>query len=164
LRIYGKGLTRSANKRVGNKAIALKQCRKVIIRDISILMGRHFGILATGVDYLTIDNLKIDTNRDGRDIDSCRKLHISNCSVNSPYEVQGRWYKGAGCGYVSGAVEYDRSVAAPSAWAAVRLKNGNAPISGNQHCYLRGVNRKGDASAIQILDEPGVPEDRDLQR
>src|SRR5258706_556569 len=48
-----------------NKSISLKLCRNVIIRDISILHGGHFAILATGVDNLTIDNLKIDTNRDG---------------------------------------------------------------------------------------------------
>ncbi len=70
-----------------NKAIALKLCRSVIIRDISILMGGHFAILATGVDNLTIDNLKIDTNRDGMDIDSCRNVRISNCSVNSWYNA-----------------------------------------------------------------------------
>ncbi|HMJ61320.1 MAG TPA: glycoside hydrolase family 28 protein, partial [Bryobacteraceae bacterium] len=85
-RIYGKGLTRSANKRVGNKAISLKLCRNVVIRDVSILMGGHFGILATAVDNLTIDNVKIDTNRDGMDIDSCRNVRISNCSVNTPYD------------------------------------------------------------------------------
>jgi len=34
--------------------------------------GGHFGILATGVDNLTIDNLRIDTNRDGMDVDCCR--------------------------------------------------------------------------------------------
>ena len=48
--------------------------------------GGHFGILATGVDNLTIDNLKIDTNRDGMDIDCCRNVRISNCSVNSPWD------------------------------------------------------------------------------
>ena len=68
----------------GNKAIALKLCRNVILRDFSISQGGHFGILATGVDNLTIDNLKIDTNRDGIDIDCCRNVRISNCSVNSP--------------------------------------------------------------------------------
>ena len=31
------------------------------IRDISILNGGHFAILATGVDDLTIDNIRIDT-------------------------------------------------------------------------------------------------------
>ena len=40
--------------------------------------------MATGVDNLTIDNLKIDTNRDGMDIDACRNVRISNCSINSP--------------------------------------------------------------------------------
>lgn len=84
--IYGKGLTRTANKRVGNKAIALKLSRNVTIRDVSILMGGHFAILATGVDNLTIDNIKIDTNRDGIDVDSCRHVRISNASVNSPWD------------------------------------------------------------------------------
>jgi polygalacturonase len=70
----------------GNKAIALKLCRNVIIRDISILHGGHFAILATGVDNLTIDNLKIDTNRDGIDIDACKNVRVSNCTVNSPFD------------------------------------------------------------------------------
>jgi polygalacturonase len=70
----------------GNKAISLKLCRNVMIRDVSILHGGHFAILATGVDNLTIDNVKIDTNRDGIDIDCCRQVRISNCSVNSPFD------------------------------------------------------------------------------
>jgi polygalacturonase len=68
------------------KAISLKLCRNVIIKDVSILQGGWFGILATGVDNLTIDDVKIDTNRDGMDIDSSRNVHISNCSVNSPHD------------------------------------------------------------------------------
>jgi polygalacturonase len=68
----------------GNKAIALKRARDVTLRDFSILNGGHFALLATGVDTLTIDNLKVDTNRDGFDIDSCRNVRISNSSVNSP--------------------------------------------------------------------------------
>ncbi len=71
---------------VGNKAIALKNCRNVTLRDFSILHGGHFAILATGVDNLTIDNLRIDTNRDGIDIDACSNVRISNCSVNSPWD------------------------------------------------------------------------------
>ena len=69
---------------LGNKAISLKNCRNVLLRDFSILNGGHFALLATGVDNLTIDNVKVDTNRDGLDIDSCRNVRISNCSVNSP--------------------------------------------------------------------------------
>jgi polygalacturonase len=95
-RIWGRGLSRGewpeaglppANAPgAGNKAIALKRCRNVILRDFSILAGGHFGILATGVDNLAIDGISIDTNRDGMDIDACRNVHISNCSVNSPWD------------------------------------------------------------------------------
>jgi hypothetical protein len=86
--INGKGLTRGGSSKVGlgNKAIALKLCRNVILKDFSILTGGHFCLLATGVDNLTIDNVKLDTNRDGFDIDCCRHVHISNCSVNSPFD------------------------------------------------------------------------------
>ena len=69
---------------LGNKAISLKLCRNVLLRDFSVVNGGHFALLATGVDNLTIDNVKVDTNRDGFDIDSCRNVRISNCSVNSP--------------------------------------------------------------------------------
>jgi polygalacturonase len=71
---------------VGNKAIALKNCRNVVFRDFSILKGGHFGLLLTGVDNLSIDNLKIDTDRDGMDIDCCKNVHVSNCTVNSPWD------------------------------------------------------------------------------
>ena len=91
--IWGKGLSRgwgagpiAEKPGVANKAIALKNCRNVLLRDFSILHGGHFGILATGVDNLTIDNLKIDTNRDGMDIDCCRNVRVSNCTVNSPWD------------------------------------------------------------------------------
>ncbi|WP_279343840.1 rhamnogalacturonidase [Christiangramia crocea] len=68
----------------GNKAIALKLCTNVVLKDFTIIKGGHFGILATGVDNFTIDNLKIDTNRDGIDVDVCKNVRISNCTVNSP--------------------------------------------------------------------------------
>ena len=33
---------------------------------------------------MTIDNVTIDTDRDGMDIDCCRNTMVSNCRVNSP--------------------------------------------------------------------------------
>jgi PQQ-like domain len=60
-------------------------------------------------------------------------------------------------------VEYDAdgkeiwSVPAPSAWAAVRLKNGNTLISGNQHGYVREVNTKGETVwEVNKNDLPGI--------
>ena len=101
--IYGKGLSFGADGAnlatrggypiyvaeqpgVGNKSIALKNCRNVLFRDFSILKGGHFALLLTGVDNLTIDNLRIDTDRDGIDIDCCQNVRVSNCTVNSPWD------------------------------------------------------------------------------
>ena len=71
---------------VGNKAIALKNCRNVLFRDFSVLKGGHFAFLLTGVDNLTLDNVTIDTDRDGIDIDCCQNVRVSNCTVNSPWD------------------------------------------------------------------------------
>ncbi len=90
-RIFGQGLSRGHSsdhvpQKVGNKAIALKNCRNVLLRDFTIEHGGWFGILATGVDNMTIDALRIDGNRDGMDIDCCRNVRVANCSVNSPWD------------------------------------------------------------------------------
>jgi hypothetical protein len=87
--LWGRGLSAGHGNHVlpdgvGNKTIALKNCRNVTFRDFSILKGGHFGLLLTAVDNCTIDNLKIDTDRDGIDIDCCRNVRVSNCTVNSP--------------------------------------------------------------------------------
>jgi polygalacturonase len=68
----------------GNKAIALKLCRNVGIFDVTMVNGGHFCILPTAVDNFRIDRIVIDTNRDGIDIDCCKNVRISNCTVNSP--------------------------------------------------------------------------------
>jgi polygalacturonase len=70
--------------RLGNKAIALKLCRNVLIRDVTIFHGGHFAILVTGCDNMTVDNVTMDTDRDGIDIDCCRNTTVSNCRINSP--------------------------------------------------------------------------------
>ena len=69
---------------VGNKAIALRGCRNVILRDFSILEAGHFGVLATGTSTLRIEGLKIDTNRDGLNLDCCRDVQVIRCRINSP--------------------------------------------------------------------------------
>ena len=98
--IWGKGLSFGADRSargsyptykaeqpgVGNKAIALKNCHNVLLRDFSVLKGGHFALLLTGVDNLTIDNLIIDTDRDGIDLDCCQNVRVSNCTVNSPWD------------------------------------------------------------------------------
>lgn len=69
---------------LGTKAIALKLSKNITLKDFTIFQGGHFALLATGVDNLNIDGLKVDTNRDGFDIDACRNVRISNTYVNTP--------------------------------------------------------------------------------
>lgn len=92
--IDGKGLTKKDTEKAGNlqggnigtgdKAIALKECRNVLIRDVTIYRGGHFAIIMTGCNLGTVDNVTIDTNRDGFDIDCCKYLTVSNCKINTP--------------------------------------------------------------------------------
>ena len=94
--IDGSGLTRHDTENAGNvqggsigtgdKSIALKCCRNVLIRDITIFRGGHFAIIITGCEFATIDNVTIDTNRDGIDIDCCRFTTVSNTKVNTPHD------------------------------------------------------------------------------
>ncbi|HZL11996.1 MAG TPA: glycoside hydrolase family 28 protein [Prolixibacteraceae bacterium] len=134
--IFGNGLTREGFKTPGmaNKAIALKLCRNVVIKDLSILMGGHFAILATGVDNLTIDNLKVDTNRDAFDIDCCRHVRISNCSVNSPYDD---------------AICLKSSFALGFARATEDVTITNCAVSGfDRTTFLNGTYQKDEANTV----------------
>ncbi len=63
-------------------------------------------------------------------------------------------------------VEYDSggkeiwSAASPSPWDAVRLKNGNTLISGNQHGFVREIDPRGSTVWEVTKDElPGFPLD-----
>ena len=92
--IDGQGLTKKDTEKAGvvqggsigtgDKAIALKLCRNILIRDVTIFRGGHFAIIVTGCDRGTIDNVTIDTNRDGIDIDCCKYMTVSNTKVNTP--------------------------------------------------------------------------------
>ncbi len=90
--IEGKGLidgtdvlTRGHRKdqKAANKAIAMKNCRNITIRDISLSQCGHFALLLTGVDSLLIEGVMVDTNRDGFDIDCCEHVVVRNCKVNT---------------------------------------------------------------------------------
>lgn len=94
--IDGEGLTRKDTERAGNvqggsigtgdKAIALKLCRRVTLRDFTVYRGGHFAVIMTGCDLSTLDNLTIDTNRDGIDIDCCKYMTVTNCKINTPHD------------------------------------------------------------------------------
>ena len=78
-RRYARGTRR--RRRQSHRAETLPQSDAARFFDSD---RRTISVLATGVDNLTIDNVTIDTNRDGIDLDSCRNVRISNSSVNAP--------------------------------------------------------------------------------
>jgi hypothetical protein len=78
------GSQRPRHRQQGDRAQIVPQRACCAISQV--LEGGWFALLATGVDNLTIDNLLVDTNRDGFDIDCCKNVRVTNCTVNSPYD------------------------------------------------------------------------------
>ncbi len=135
--IYGKGLSREESRLpgAGNKAISLKNCKNVILKDISMLRCGHFALLATGVDNLTVTNLKVDTNRDGFDIDCCKNVRITDCSVNSPW---------------------DDAIVLKASYALGYFRDTeNITIS---NCYVSGFDQGTALNATFERDEPQAPD------
>ena len=79
--IIGQG-TIDGNRPVrgGPKPIALKLCRHVAIRGITIRRAPNYCISLLGTDYVDIDGVTmVDDYADGIDPDSCRYVRIANC-------------------------------------------------------------------------------------
>ncbi|MHC4464109.1 MAG: glycosyl hydrolase family 28-related protein, partial [Planctomycetota bacterium] len=91
VKIYGPGtldgtaLTRSSKvkKGAGDKGIALKLCKNVEIRNLNIVKGGHYAILATGCEDVLIDNVTINTGRDGFNLSQCKDVLVANCHIDA---------------------------------------------------------------------------------
>jgi len=67
-----------------DRTISFKHCNGILIKDISIYRAGHFAIITSGCNDIDINNVTIDTNRDGINIDCCNDVNVTNCTVNSP--------------------------------------------------------------------------------
>ncbi len=67
----------------GPKAIALKKCKFVSIKDITVENSTDVAILLTGCENVKISDITINTYIDGINIDGCKNATISNCQINS---------------------------------------------------------------------------------
>jgi polygalacturonase len=135
--IDGTGLTREGSRLPGsgNKAIALRDCRNVRLRDLQMLRCGHFALLATGVDNLLLSGLIVDTNRDGFDIDCCRNVRITDCTVNAPW---------------------DDAIVLKASYALGRFKDTeNVTITG---CYVSGFDHGSVLDGTYRHDEPQAPD------
>lgn len=79
----GSGKSRNSKVINANKALALKNCEEVKISGVRFLNCGHFAMLLTGVDKLLIEDVIVDTNRDGIDIDCCEDVVVRRCKINT---------------------------------------------------------------------------------
>ncbi len=71
-------------QRFGPKPIALKGCRFVTVRDITIVHSPNYCVSLGGCDDVVVDGVVIRTAySDGIDADCCRRVRITNCDVES---------------------------------------------------------------------------------
>jgi len=135
--ISGYGLTREESRiiGVGNKTIALKECINVDIKDITLYHCGHFALLVTGVENLTLSNIKVDTNRDGFDIDCCRNVRVSDCAVNAPW---------------------DDAIVLKASYALGRFKDTEKVTITN--CFVSGYDQGTMLDGTFQTDEPQAPD------
>ncbi len=79
----GSGISKNSKVVVANKALALKNCANVSVHGLRFLNCGHFAMLLTGVDQLLIEDVTVDSNRDGIDIDCCENVVVRRCWVNT---------------------------------------------------------------------------------
>ncbi len=83
--IVGRGqIDGNRSSRGGPKPIALRQCRDVRIRDLTILNAGNYNVSLLGCDGVDIAGVTIRNGQsDGIDPDCCRNVRISNCRIQS---------------------------------------------------------------------------------
>ena len=124
----------------------------------------------TGCDLVTLDNLIIDTNRDGIDIDCCTNVLVSNCRVNSPNDdaicpkssyalikpVITENLVISNCevsGYREGTLLDGRRIPARAGWSNGRIKFGTESNGGFRNCIVANCTfRSCNGLALEEVD------------
>jgi len=90
--ITGSGMIDGAGRLAGgdcsdgeaNKTVGLRSCNGVLIRGVTFSECGHFAIKMTGCNDVDVENVKVDTNRDGISFDCCNDVNIVDSYINSP--------------------------------------------------------------------------------
>jgi Glycosyl hydrolases family 28 len=85
LSIIGPGrIDGNRRSRGGPKPIALKHCRHIAIRDLTLENAPNYNISLLGCDHVDIEGVSIANGySDGIDSDCCRHVRIARCRVTS---------------------------------------------------------------------------------
>ena len=93
--IHGGGMTRHGSREdnppgSADKGITLKECRRVLLKDFTLIQGGHIAIMNMGCEEVAMENLKIQTTRDGVQIIGCRNLDLYNSYIEAVRYENGR--------------------------------------------------------------------------
>ncbi|HEY7037962.1 MAG TPA: glycosyl hydrolase family 28-related protein [Methylomirabilota bacterium] len=85
LRILGPGrIDGNRTSRGGPKPIALKRCRRILIRELTITNAPNYNVSLLGCDGVDIREVTIlNGYSDGIDPDCCHNVRISHCHIES---------------------------------------------------------------------------------
>jgi len=85
VRIVGAGrIDGNRTSRDGPKPIALRECRRVEIRDVTIANAGNYNVSLLGCDGVEVVGVTIQNGySDGIDPDCCQNVRIANCRVES---------------------------------------------------------------------------------
>ncbi len=76
-------LYRNSGTGEGDKAISLKLCKNVEIKDILITDGGYLAILATRCDSINIHDVKVKTGMNGISLVGSNNVELKNCEVEA---------------------------------------------------------------------------------
>lgn len=79
---WEKDFSRSEYRR-GAKALALRECRNVLVQGISVRNATDLALYFAGCDTVRVTSVVVDTHIDGISPDGCRDVIISGCIVRS---------------------------------------------------------------------------------
>jgi polygalacturonase len=82
--IVGEGtIADDRGHRIGPKPIALKRCRNVVVRGVTIVGAPNYAVSLLGCDHVIVDGVTIRNGyADGIDPDCCRFVRIANCDID----------------------------------------------------------------------------------
>ena len=120
VKIYGPGTLNGMD----NTCIDLNGCENTEIRNLNIYNGGNSAILVEGCDGLFIDNIDLQTDRDGINLSECRNVRVSNCRIDAVRREYGRPVGGGEAIKVDGRTLPSESVTLQGCF----LRNGGNPI------------------------------------
>lgn len=144
--IHGEGII-ECNRGVkggGPKPIALRRCKYVSLRGITLRNAANYNISLLGCDFVDIDGVTILTGHaDGIDPDCCRHVRISNCYIESADDSL--CLKASGALGERGATEYVTVTNCVLRTASIHFKCGTESCGDFRHIAVSNCIFQGGA-------------------